>query len=191
MQELDAIATLASYRYSPDTARAILREAMTTGAVVRMGVRVTYSERYKYRVARADRTAMASRTRPGRARGASAHLAGNPLARWLGGCLLSAVKHLAILVTSNPTDHGQARMRINLGALADACRTIASVRDTPTDEINRMADNRALLSIPAREAQTLRAVADLREARADRGTERAYVARGRQDSTPKRGRTRR
>lgn len=65
MQQIDAIATLASYRYSPDTARAILRDAMTSGAVVRMGVRVTYDARRGYRVARADRSVSASRTRRG------------------------------------------------------------------------------------------------------------------------------
>ncbi len=65
MQAIDAIATLASYRYSPDTARSILADARTAGAVVRMGVRVTYSERAGFRVARSDRSASASRTRRG------------------------------------------------------------------------------------------------------------------------------
>lgn len=65
MQDLDAIATLASYRYSPDTARAMLRDAMTAGAVVRRGVRVTYSERGGFKVARASRDASADRTRRG------------------------------------------------------------------------------------------------------------------------------
>lgn len=65
MQDIDAIATLASFRYSPDTARSILREAMTAGAVVRMGVRVTYSERAGFRVARASRGNSAERTRRG------------------------------------------------------------------------------------------------------------------------------
>lgn len=65
MQDIDAIATLASYRYSPDTARSILADARTAGAVVRLGVRVTYSERNGYRVARADRSNSADRTRRG------------------------------------------------------------------------------------------------------------------------------
>jgi hypothetical protein len=68
MQDIDAIATLASYRYSPDTARSILADAMTAGAVVRMGVRVTYDARHGYRVARADRSASATRTKRGAAR---------------------------------------------------------------------------------------------------------------------------
>lgn len=73
MQDIDAIAKLASYRYSPDTARSILADAVTAGAVVRMGVRVTYSERAGYRVARASHGNRADRTRRGaersRARG--------------------------------------------------------------------------------------------------------------------------
>jgi hypothetical protein len=68
MQDIDAIATLASYRYSPDTARAMLREATATGAVVRLGVRVTFDDRHGYRVARANRSASASRARRGAAR---------------------------------------------------------------------------------------------------------------------------
>ena len=68
MQDIDAIATLASYRYSPGTARSILSEARTAGAVVRMGVRVTYSERSGYREARASRDNSADRTRHGAAR---------------------------------------------------------------------------------------------------------------------------
>jgi hypothetical protein len=65
MQDIDAMATLASYRYSPDTARSILTDAMTAGAVVRMGVRVTYSEARGFKVARASRDNSASRTRRG------------------------------------------------------------------------------------------------------------------------------
>jgi len=68
MQDIDAIATLASYRYSPDTARSILADAMTAGAVVRLGVRVTYSERAGFKVARASRGSSADRTRRGAAR---------------------------------------------------------------------------------------------------------------------------
>lgn len=68
MQELDAIATLASYRYSPDTARRILAEAVAAGAVIRLGVRVTYSPRRGFKVARASREASADRTRRGAAR---------------------------------------------------------------------------------------------------------------------------
>ncbi len=65
MQAIDAIATLASYRYSPDTARSILADARTAGAVVRMGVRVTYSESRGFKVARASRGNGADRTRRG------------------------------------------------------------------------------------------------------------------------------
>jgi hypothetical protein len=65
MQDIDAIATLASYRYSPDTARGILADAMATGATVRMGVRVTWSARHGFRVACAERSASATRTRRG------------------------------------------------------------------------------------------------------------------------------
>jgi hypothetical protein len=59
--------------------------------------------------------------------------------------------------------------------LARACRVIADVRDVPTPEVRRLADRSALLSIPASEARTLRAVANSREARDGR----AYVARSR------------
>jgi hypothetical protein len=62
------MATLASYRYSPDTARGILADAVTAGAVVRLGVRVTYDARHGFKVARADRANSASRTRRGAAR---------------------------------------------------------------------------------------------------------------------------
>jgi hypothetical protein len=68
MQDIDAIATLASLRYSPDTARSILRDAQRAGAVVRMGIRVTYSERAGFKVTRATREASADRTRRGAAR---------------------------------------------------------------------------------------------------------------------------
>jgi hypothetical protein len=65
MQEIDAIATLASFRYSPDTAGAMLRDARAAGSAVRMGVRVTWDARRGYRVARADRSAASTRTRRG------------------------------------------------------------------------------------------------------------------------------
>lgn len=68
MQEIDAIAKLASYRYSPDTARRILADALTAGATIRLGVRVTYTKRDGYRVARASREDSARRTRRGAAR---------------------------------------------------------------------------------------------------------------------------
>jgi hypothetical protein len=61
--------------------------------------------------------------------------------------------------------------------LASACRTIASVRGTPTPEVRRLADRAPLLSIPRSEARTLRAVANSREAREASRSQRPYVAR--------------
>lgn len=70
MQHTDAVATLMSYRYSPASAADILADAARAGAVVRLGVRVTFDDRHGYRVARADRTDAnrARRTRRGAAR---------------------------------------------------------------------------------------------------------------------------
>jgi hypothetical protein len=74
--------------------------------------------------------------------------------------------------------------RPNLARLAQACRTIAGLRDVPTPEVRRMADNRALLAIPRGEARTMRAVANSREARDASRSQRPYVAR----SASRRGR---